>query len=144
MSAINSESRSRTSARGLASFSTHGPAKRRPRRSTTPSRPRQPRRAEEREELAARRACQPARPRRRRNNERSNEMRRNLASQVAADELVDHQPRGPRRMHALADEQLRIGSFATGLAKDEPRPWNGKQMVGARQSGRVGALPDEP
>jgi hypothetical protein len=71
-------------------------------------------------------------------------MRRNLASQVAADELVDHQPRGPRRMHALADEQLRIGSFATGLAKDEPRPWNGKQMVGARQSGRVGALPDEP
>jgi hypothetical protein len=72
-------------------------------------------------------------------------MRSNVASHIAADELVDHEPpRGPRRIDALPDEQLRIGSFATGLAKDEPRLWNGKQMVGARLSGRVGALRDKP
>lgn len=64
--------------------------------------------------------------------------------QVAADGLVDHPPHVLRRIDALPDQQPRIGSFATGLANTDPRPWSGKQMVGARQYGRVGALPDEP
>jgi hypothetical protein len=64
--------------------------------------------------------------------------------QVAAGELADHPPRVLRRIDALPDEQPRIGSFATGLAKNDPRSWRGKQMVGERQSGRVGALSDEP
>jgi hypothetical protein len=64
--------------------------------------------------------------------------------QVSADERVDHRPRVLRRIDALPDEPPRIGSFATGLATTEPRPWNGKQMVGARQPGRLAALPDEP
>jgi hypothetical protein len=58
---------------------------------------------------------------------------------------VDHEPGVAGTLHALPDEPPRIGSFATGLTNDEPRPWSGKQMVGARQSGIVsGALPDEP
>ena len=59
--------------------------------------------------------------------------------------LVDHEPTVASRLHVLPDEPPRIGSFATGMASDESRPWSGKQMVGARQSGVAGgALPDEP
>jgi hypothetical protein len=34
------------------------------------------------------------------------------------------------RVGALSDEPPRIGSFATGLANDDRRVWNGRQMVG--------------
>ena len=64
--------------------------------------------------------------------------------QVAAGELVEQHPRVLRRIDAPRHEEPRIGSFATGLANDEPRPWSGKQMIGALHSGRVAALPDEP
>ena len=60
--------------------------------------------------------------------------------QEPAPALVDHQP---NRIDALPDELPRIGTFAAGLANDKPRPWSGKQLVGA-QSGAVSrALPDE-
>jgi hypothetical protein len=69
----------------------------------------------------------------------------NIKPQDNAIPLVDHQPTVASRLHLLPDEPPRIGSFATGMASDEPRPWSGKQMVGARQSGVAGgALPDEP
>ena len=67
-----------------------------------------------------------------------------INTQDTAAALVDHQAGVASRIHALADEPPRIGSFATGLANVEPRPWSGKQLVGARQSGVVsGALPDD-
>ena len=46
--------------------------------------------------------------------------------------LVDHRSGVARRIRALSDEPPRIGSFATGLANHEPRPWSGKQMVADR------------
>jgi hypothetical protein len=64
--------------------------------------------------------------------------------EVAAGELVDQHPRVLRRIDALPHEEGRIGSFATGQATGEPRPWSGKQMIGALDSGRVAALPDGP
>lgn len=50
--------------------------------------------------------------------------------QDAASELVDHQPGVVSGLDARPHEAPRIGSFATGLANDEPRAWSGKQMVG--------------
>lgn len=63
--------------------------------------------------------------------------------QEPAAALVDYQPAVADRIHALPYELPRIGSFATGLAKDQPRPWSGKQLVGARSGAVSRALPDE-
>jgi hypothetical protein len=62
---------------------------------------------------------------------------------VGAPEMMDRRRRFLRAIHAGSDEQPRIGSFATGLASVEPRPWNGKQLVGTRGSGSAGAHADE-
>jgi hypothetical protein len=58
---------------------------------------------------------------------------------VGDHEMVDRRRRVLRAINAGPDGQPRIGSFATGLASAEPRPWDGKQMVGARGSGSAGA-----
>ena len=64
--------------------------------------------------------------------------------QDAASELVDYQPGVVSRLVARAHEAPRLGSFATGLANDEPRPWSGKQMVGARRPGVVSGVDARP
>jgi hypothetical protein len=56
----------------------------------------------------------------------------NIKPQDTATPLVDHEPTVASRLHLLPDEPPRIGSFATGMASDEPRPWSGKQMVADR------------
>jgi hypothetical protein len=63
--------------------------------------------------------------------------------QVAAGELVDHEFRVLRKIDALP-EQPRIGSFATGLASGEPRPWSSKQMVGDERKPRRPGASESP
>jgi hypothetical protein len=60
----------------------------------------------------------------------------------------EHEPVDRRRpflriVPAGSDEHARVGSFATGLASAEPRPWDGMQMVGARGCRSYGADADE-
>jgi hypothetical protein len=59
---------------------------------------------------------------------------------------VDQQPPVLSPVEPIPEETPAIGTFATGLTNHQPRPWSGKQMVGARRSGglsRVDSLPKE-
>jgi hypothetical protein len=60
--------------------------------------------------------------------------------QDVASELGDHEPGVVSRVDPLRHQAPTIGSFATGLANDEPRLWSAKQLVPARRRGVVSSV----